>query len=103
MFPVKSPEGKQKAVNFLLPYIHHVPSRIVRDSLTNDIAQKLGIDSGVLRQEFRTAATRRSSTGVRATAESHITPSEKVLVRAVSSLAADAARTTSREHTSLLP
>ena len=91
MFPVKSPEGKQKAVNFLLPYIHRVPSRIVRDSLTNDIAQKLGIDSGVLRQEFKTAATRRSSTGVRASAESHITPSEKVLVRALSSVAADEA------------
>jgi DNA primase len=91
MFPVKSPEGKQKAVNFLLPYIHRVPSRIVRDSLTNDIAQKLGIDSGVLRQEFKTAATRRSSTGVRASAESHITPSEKVLVRALSSIAADEA------------
>src|SRR5260370_11011926 len=85
MFSVKTPEGKQKAVNFLLPYVHRVPSRIVRDSLANDIAQKLGIDSSVMRQEFKSAATRRSTTTVRAAVDAQVTSSEKVLVRAVSS------------------
>src|SRR6266481_34311 len=91
MFPVKSPEGKQKAVNFLLPYIHHVPSRIVRDSLTNDIAQKLWIDSKVMEQEFKSAATRRSTTSVRTVVDAQVTSSEKVLVRAVSSTMFDEA------------
>ena len=72
-------------MNFLLPHIHRVPSRIVRDSLAGDIAQKLGIDSAVLRQEFKSAAVSRASSGVKMVAASDITPAEKVLVRAASS------------------
>jgi DNA primase len=85
LFPVRTPEGKKNAVNFLLPHIHRVPSRIVRDSLAGDIAQKLGIDSTVLRQEFKSAAVSRGSSGVRAAAVTEVTPAEKVLVRAASS------------------
>ena len=55
-FPVRSAEGKVKAVNYLLPHIQRIPSRIVRDELAHEIAQKLGIDSAVLRQELRHAA-----------------------------------------------
>ena len=92
MHPVRSPEGKVKAVNYLLPHIQRVPSGIIRESLANDIAQKLAIDSTVLRRELKTAATRRSSAELRTTHHSQITPSEKVLVRAASSvLAEDAA------------
>jgi DNA primase len=84
MFPVRSPEGKVKAINYLLPHIQRVPSRIIREGLANDISQKLGISSSVLRQELRTAATRRSSSEVRSAPDSQITPAEKVLVRAAS-------------------
>jgi DNA primase len=82
---VKTPEGKKNAVNFLLPHIQRLPNRIERDSLANDVAQKLGIDSAVLRQEFKSAATHRATTGVRGAALPAITPSEKVLLRALSS------------------
>lgn len=85
LFPVRTPEGKKNAVNFFLPHIHKVPSRIVRDSLAGDIAQKLGIDSAVLRQEFKSAAASRGSSGVRANVVADVTPAEKVLVRAASS------------------
>ena len=91
MFSVRSPEGKVKAINYLLPHIQRVPSRIVREGLANDISQKLGISSAVLRQELRSAATRRSSSEIRATPDSHITPAEKVLVRGASSIAPDEA------------
>ena len=84
MFPVRSPEGKVKAVNYLLPHVQRVPSGIIRESLANDIAQKLAIDSAVLRRELKTAATRRSSAELRAAPDSQITPAEKVLVRAAS-------------------
>src|SRR5579864_4436328 len=85
MFAVRSGEGKVKAMNYLLPHIQRVPSRIIREGLANDIAQKLGISDAVLRQELRAAATRRSSSTVKATADSQVTPSEKVLIRAASS------------------
>lgn len=86
LFPTRSPEGKKNAVNFLLPHIHRVPSRIVRDELANDIAQKLNIDTTVLRQEFKSAAVSRAAGGLRNQPDEDVTPAEKVLVRAASSV-----------------
>ena len=84
-FPVRSAEGKVKAVNYLLPHIQRVPSRIVRDELAHEIAQKLGIDSAVLRQELRHAAGTRATSAVKAPAEAQVTDAEKVLIRALAS------------------
>jgi len=84
-FPVRSAEGKVKAVNYLLPHIQRVPSRIVRDELAREIAQKLGIDSAVLRQELKHAAANRSTATVKASAEAQITDAEKILIRALAS------------------
>ncbi|HEY1526671.1 MAG TPA: DNA primase [Candidatus Angelobacter sp.] len=91
LFPVRSPEGKKNAVNFLLPHIHRVPSRIVRDELANDIAQKLNIDTTVLRQEFKAAAVSRAAGGLRNQPDEDVTPAEKVVVRAVTSTAGEEA------------
>ncbi len=85
-FPVRSGEGKQKAVNYLLPHIQRVPSRIVRDELAHEISQKLGIDSAVLRQELRHAASTRETSAVKAPAEAQATDAEKVLIRALASV-----------------
>ena len=84
-FPVRSPEGKQKAVNYLLPHIQRVPSRIVRDELSQEIAQKLNIDSTVLRQELKHAVATRSASSVKAPAASQITDAERILIRALAS------------------
>jgi DNA primase len=84
-FPVRSAEGKVKALNYLLPHIQRVPSRIVRDELAHEIAQKLGIDSAVLRQELKHAATNRSVASVKATVEAQVTDAEKLLIRALTS------------------
>src|SRR5262245_39374765 len=84
-FPARTPEGKKNAVNYLLPHIQLLPSRIERESLANDIAQKLGIDSAVLRQEFKSAATRRATREVHAAVVAQVSPAEKVLIRAVCS------------------
>ncbi len=84
-FPVRSAEGKHKAVNYLLPHIQRVPSRIVRDELAQEIAQKLQVDSAVLRQELRHAASSRSTSAVKAPAEAQVTEAEKVLIRALAS------------------
>ena len=84
-FPVRSAEGKHKAVNYLLPHVQRIPSRIVRDELAHEIAQKLSIDSAVLRQELRHAAATRSASAVKAPAEAQVTDAEKVLIRALAS------------------
>jgi DNA primase len=91
LFPVRTPEGKQKAVNYLLPHVHRVQSRIVREGLAADLAQKLGIDSAVLRQEFRAAATSRAATGVRTGPGLGITPAERVLIQAATATSGEEA------------
>ena len=84
-FPVRSGEGKIKAVNYLLPHIQQIPSRIVRDELAQEIAQKLRIDSAVLRQELRHVASTRSAAMVKAPADAQITDAENILIRALAS------------------
>lgn len=84
-FPVRSAEGKKNAVNYLLPHIQRVPSRIVRDELAQEIAQKLGIDSAVLRQELRHVASDRSAATVKSSAEMQATDAERILIRALAS------------------
>ena len=84
-FPVRSAEGKKQAVNHLLPHVQRVPSRIVRDELAQEIAQKLGIDSAVLRQELRHVASERSAAAVKAPAETQATDAERILIRALAS------------------
>jgi DNA primase len=102
MFPGRNSESKVKAVNHLLPHIQRVPSRIVRDGLALEISQKLGIDSAVLRQELKHAATSRSATQVKATAEAQVTGAERVLIRALASatqMQAGGERSSAREGT----
>ncbi|MCI0353654.1 MAG: DNA primase [Acidobacteria bacterium] len=81
-FPLRTPEGKVQAVNFLLPHIHRVPHRIARDELANEIAQKLDIQTAALRQELRHAASTRSAT-VKPVSEPQITDAERILIRAL--------------------
>jgi DNA primase len=99
-FPARNADSKVKAVNHLLPHIQRVPNRIVRDELALEISQKLGIDSAVLRQELKHAATTRSTTEVKAPAEAQVTGAERVLIRALASatqMQASGARSSSRD------
>ena len=59
LFPGASSEQKVKAMNYLLPHIRRMPEKLARDQFAADAAQKLGIDSAVLREELRQAALRR--------------------------------------------
>jgi DNA primase len=102
MFPARNADSKVKAVNHLLPHIQRVPSRIVRDELAMEISQKLGIDSAVLRQELKHAATSRSATQVKAPTEMQITGAERVLIRALASatqMQSGVTRSSAREGT----
>ena len=80
-FPGASAEQKLKAMNYLLPHIRRMPERLARDQFAGDAAQKLGIDSAVLREELRQAALkRRDHVEVRAAT---LTEVERVLLRAL--------------------
>lgn len=83
-FP-RTAEGKVKAVNYLLPHIQRIPSRIVRDELAADVSQKLQIDSAVLRQELRHVAGARTSTKLTPAPETALTEAERILLQALTS------------------
>jgi DNA primase len=81
MFPGAGADQKVKAMNFLLPHVRRMPEKLARDQFAADAAQKLGIDSAVLREELRQAALkRRDRIEMRAAA---LTEVEKVLLRAL--------------------
>lgn len=81
MFPGAAAEQKVKAMNYLLPHIRRIPEKLVRDQFAMDAAQKLGIDSSLLREELRQAALRRRDhIEVRSTA---LTEIERVVLRAL--------------------
>jgi DNA primase len=80
-FPGASPEQKVKAMNFLLPHIRRIPEKLSRDQFAHDAAQKLGIDSAVLREELHQAALkRRDRIEVK---QSQLSEVERVLIRAL--------------------
>jgi len=82
LFPGRTADAKVKALNFLLPHIRRMPNRIHRDEFAADAAQKLGIDSMILRQEIRQAAAQRVES-VRSHTADPASENERVLLRAL--------------------
>jgi len=82
LFPGRTADAKVKALNFLLPHIRRMPNRIHRDEFAADAAQKLGIDSQILRQEIKQAAAQRVES-VRAHRGDPASETERILLRAL--------------------
>src|SRR5271165_4856285 len=82
LHPVRTPEGKVKALDFLLPHIQRVPSRITRSDLANEVCSKLVVDTQTLRHQIREVLVRRRVTKIQVDDRSApITKSERVLIR----------------------
>jgi len=82
LFPSRDPKSKTEALNFLLPHIRRIPSRIARDAFANDAAQALGIDSALVRAELKDAAAKRRDS---IAPHAHpLTHAERVLLQAFS-------------------
>jgi DNA primase len=81
----RSPSGKVETLNEILPYLKLVRDRIERSDYVERIADRLKIDSQLIREEFRTAVEARQekvSDRIR-TALVSIKPAEKTLLRAI--------------------
>jgi DNA primase len=59
LFPGQSAEAKVSKMNFLLPHIRQTMHPIKRAQFAEDAANKLGIDSALMRQELKQAAAHR--------------------------------------------
>jgi DNA primase len=84
LFPSRTADGKTKALNYLLPHIRRMPNRIARDEFASDAAQKLGIDSALVREELHQAARKRRDQ-VDASSLDKLNEAERVLLRALAS------------------
>src|SRR5271168_4487700 len=91
LFPPRTPEAKVKALNFLLPHIRRMPNRLARDEFAANAAQKLAIDSAVLREELKQAAAKRRDTV--AASGVGLNECERLLIRALAAQASDPAHT----------
>jgi len=91
MFPARTPESKVKALNMLLPHIRRVPNAIARSDFAENAAQKLGIESSLMRQELRQAAAQRLES-VKAAQPRDVTEVERILLCALVLPEADSAR-----------
>ena len=80
-FPGAGADSKIKAMNYLLPHIRRIPEKLERDQFMHDAAQKLGIDSAIMREEFRQASiSRKERIEVRSSRLSEV---ERVFLRAL--------------------
>jgi DNA primase len=82
LFPGQTGDAKVSAMNFLLPHIRRMIHPVKRGQFADDAANKLGIDSALMRQELKQAAAQRV-----ASVPSHrtepLTVTERVLLRAL--------------------
>jgi DNA primase len=95
--PGRTADAKLKAMNFLLPHIRRIPSPLQRDEFVSDAAQKLGIDSAILRQELKQAAAQRSES-IRSHGHDPASEIERILLRALVLPETDSARTHAAEQ-----
>jgi DNA primase len=79
-FDMKSAEGRVAAFKFLLPAIQRLPDRIERAAVVNDVASQLGVEKGMLLDQFRRMAADRVKEPLRVPAV-EIPPNEKLLLR----------------------
>ena len=99
LFPPVTPDAKVKALNFLLPHMQHIPSRIARDEFAADAAQKLAIDSALLRQELKQAAfARRTDVRSQSSGTPGWSEAEKLLLRALTLPVGVPARESARQQ-----
>jgi DNA primase len=82
LFPSRTADGKTKALNYLLPHIRRMPNRIARDEFASDAAQKLGIDSALVREELHQAARKRRDQ-VNPSGLDSLKEAERLLLRAM--------------------
>jgi DNA primase len=78
-FDVKTSEGKVQALEFLLPRVRQVSDRVERAALANELASVLGVEQGLLLEQFRRAAGGRGEERIEIPAI-EVSPAEKMLL-----------------------
>ncbi len=81
LFPSNSPESKAKAISFLVPHVRRMPNNIKRHELLNMAITRLRIDSALMIEEFKQAATPRQMKA--ASSPVPVTHAERIFIQAL--------------------
>lgn len=79
-FDLRTAEGRVEAFDFLKPSIHLLPDKIARAALASELAERLGVDPGLVLEEFRRSATDRSRPGPPSAPTHSLSPGERLLL-----------------------
>ncbi|MBL8294691.1 MAG: DNA primase [Bryobacterales bacterium] len=82
-FDFRSAEGRVDALKFLLPSIQRLPDKFERIAVANDLAHALGLDAGMILEQFRKSAAERSAPGKVKAEETEIPAVERLLLRSL--------------------
>jgi DNA primase len=102
LYAGRGPEDKVKALNLLLPHIRRVPNVYDRLQFADDAAQKLGIESALLRKELKDAAQQRLES-VRAPQPAALTEVERIVICALIGKTGDPSRALAANQLSVHP
>jgi DNA primase len=83
-FDMRSSDGRMEAFRFLLPSVQKIGDKLERAAIANDLAGYLGVDAGLVLEQFKKAATDRRAPAKPASKEAASIPAiERILLNAV--------------------
>jgi len=82
-FDTRSAEGRMDAFKFLLPSVQKISDRLERAAVANDLAEYLGVDAGLVLDQFKKAAADRRRAAPVSTPRSSAPPLERMLLLAL--------------------
>jgi DNA primase len=82
-FDMRSSDGRVEAFKFLLPSVQKIGDKLERAAIANDLAGYLGVDAGLVLDQFKKAATDRRAPAAAPKQELSIAAIEKILLNAL--------------------
>jgi DNA primase len=82
-FDLRSAEGRVAGFQFLLPAIQRIGDKIERAAVANDVAGYLGVDSGLVLEQFRKSAVERRQPGAMRAPPPELPMNERLLLESV--------------------
>ena len=79
-FDLRTVDGRMAAFEFLKPSVQLMPDKIKRAALASELADRMGVDPGLILDEFRKAAVERTRRPLQAVTQHALTPSERMLL-----------------------
>jgi DNA primase len=82
-YDMRSHDGRMDVFKFLLPSVQKIGDKLARAAVADDLASYLGVDRGLVLDQFKKAATERQAPAGRAPAAVVMPPIERILLGAL--------------------